>query len=131
MLVCDRRQLSQALINIVKNAVEAIAEKTGAEGKGAVEVALSEPDAGHIAIMIADSGVGLPADRSRLNEPYVTTREHGTGLGLAIVGKIIEDHQGVITLNDRAGGGTEVRIVLTRLQPSSSLPHESHESMIA
>ena len=131
MLVCDRRQLSQALINIVKNAVEAITAKAETKGNGAVEIALSEPNASHVEIVIADSGVGLPADRSRLNEPYVTTREHGTGLGLAIVGKIVEDHQGVITLNDRAGGGTEVRIMLTRLAPPSSAAYEAHESMNA
>ena len=49
---------------------------------------------------ISDNGIGLPQDRSRLFEPYVTTREKGTGLGLAIVKKIIEEHGGVLKLED-------------------------------
>ena len=49
---------------------------------------------------ISDNGFGLPQDRSRLFEPYVTTREKGTGLGLAIVKKIVEEHGGVLKLED-------------------------------
>ncbi len=51
-------------------------------------------------IRIMDNGSGLPADRSRLFEPYVTTREKGTGLGLPIVKKIIEEHGGTLALQD-------------------------------
>ena len=57
-----------------------------------------------------DTGVGLPEDRERLTEPYMTTRVRGTGLGLAIVKKIVEEHMGEIAFLDRAGGGTHVRI---------------------
>jgi two-component system nitrogen regulation sensor histidine kinase NtrY len=53
-----------------------------------------------VTIRIADNGLGLPPDRSRLFEPYVTTRERGTGLGLPIVKKIIEEHGGTLTLSD-------------------------------
>ena len=53
-----------------------------------------------IVIRIADNGTGLPDDRARLFEPYVTTREKGTGLGLPIVKKIIEEHGGKLTLSD-------------------------------
>ena len=81
-LVCDRRQLGQALTNLVKNAVEAIEE--GGAGTGAVTVTLGEAG-GRSTIEVADTGVGMPADRERLLEPYVTTRARGTGLGLAIV----------------------------------------------
>ncbi|MBU6207369.1 MAG: GHKL domain-containing protein, partial [Alphaproteobacteria bacterium] len=115
MLVCDRRQLSQALINIIKNGVEAIVEKQGAEGVGEISMTLAEPDSNHVMIRISDTGVGLPPDRARLNEPYVTTRANGTGLGLAIVDKIIEDHQGSMTLADRPGGGTVVTLKFERL----------------
>ena len=90
-LVCDRRQLGQALTNLVKNAVEAI-EARG-EGSGTVTVTLTQAG-GRTGIEVADSGVGLPADRERLLEPYVTTRVRGTGLGLAIVAKIVEEHFG-------------------------------------
>ena len=57
-----------------------------------------------------DTGVGLPEDRERLTEPYMTTRVRGTGLGLAIVKKIVEEHMGEIAFLDRPGGGTHVRI---------------------
>ena len=68
---------------------------------GVIEVLLkNEPD--NIVLNISDNGVGLPQDRSRLFEPYVTTREKGTGLGLAIVKKIIEEHGGILKLEDSA-----------------------------
>jgi two-component system nitrogen regulation sensor histidine kinase NtrY len=97
----DRRLISQALTNIIKNATEAI-EAVPAEtlGKGRIEViAFRENE--DIVIDVIDNGIGLPTvSRSRLLEPYVTTREKGTGLGLAIVGRVLEDHGGRIELND-------------------------------
>jgi two-component system nitrogen regulation sensor histidine kinase NtrY len=67
-------------------------------------------DEEHLVIDLLDTGVGLPDDRERLTEPYVTTRVRGTGLGLAIVKKIVEEHLGEIAFLDRPGGGTHVRI---------------------
>jgi two-component system nitrogen regulation sensor histidine kinase NtrY len=99
----DRRLLSQALTNLIKNAAEAIAAVPPAElGRGSIKVsAVREGET--IAIDIVDNGVGLPKEnRSRLLEPYVTTREKGTGLGLAIVGRIFEEHGGGIELHDAA-----------------------------
>jgi two-component system nitrogen regulation sensor histidine kinase NtrY len=99
----DRRLISQALTNIIKNATEAIeAVPPDQAGKGRVEViAAREHD--DIVIDVIDNGVGLPkVSRARLLEPYVTTREKGTGLGLAIVGRVLEDHGGRIELNDAA-----------------------------
>ena len=105
-LVCDRRQIGQALTNIVKNAVEAIEER-GDGGNGRIEMTLVER--GHlVTVCVADNGIGLPAARDRLVEPYVTTRARGTGLGLAIVKKIVEEHCGTISFADREGGGTMV-----------------------
>ncbi|MFM9978930.1 MAG: ATP-binding protein [Sphingomonadaceae bacterium] len=110
-MICDRRQLGQALTNIVKNAVEAIAQQPdGEEGGGTVSLCLARNGDGHIEIAIADSGVGLPADRERIVEPYMTTRVRGTGLGLAIVNKIVEEHVGTMTFSDRPDGGTIVRL---------------------
>jgi two-component system, NtrC family, nitrogen regulation sensor histidine kinase NtrY len=103
--VCDRRQIGQALTNIVKNAVEAI-ETKGQEG-GEVTLSLAEQP-GRLIVEVADTGIGLPADRERIVEPYVTTRARGTGLGLAIVKKIVEEHCGTIGFTDREGGGTRV-----------------------
>ncbi len=112
-MVCDRRQLAQALTNIVKNAVEAI-EGRRSRGEHSlagdrVELKLHRED-DHLVIDVLDTGIGLPEDRERLTEPYMTTRVRGTGLGLAIVKKIVEDHLGEIAFLDRAGGGTHVRI---------------------
>ena len=68
-------------------------------------------DEGRILIEVSDSGVGLPADRGRLTEPYVTTRAKGTGLGLAIVKKIVEEHFGHVEFADAPGGGSLVRFI--------------------
>jgi len=97
----DRRLLSQALTNLIKNATEAIAAVPPVElGKGSIKV-FAGRDGSDIVIDVVDNGIGLPKEnRSRLLEPYVTTREKGTGLGLAIVGRIVEDHGGTIELRD-------------------------------
>ena len=112
-MVCDRRQLGQALSNVVKNAVEAIeARRSRGEHNLAgdrVDLKIREDD-GQLIIDVMDTGVGLPEDRERLTEPYMTTRVRGTGLGLAIVKKIVEEHLGDIAFLDRPGGGTHVRI---------------------
>ena len=112
-MVCDRRQLAQALTNIVKNAVEAIeTRKNRGEHSLAgdrVELRLRN-DKDQLVIDVFDTGIGLPEERERLTEPYMTTRVRGTGLGLAIVKKIVEEHLGEIAFLDRKGGGTHVRI---------------------
>jgi two-component system nitrogen regulation sensor histidine kinase NtrY len=99
----DRRLISQALTNIIKNATEAIeAVPPETLGKGRIEV-IAAREGDDIVIDVIDNGVGLPkVSRSRLLEPYVTTREKGTGLGLAIVGRVLEDHGGGIELHDAA-----------------------------
>ncbi len=112
-MVCDRRQLSQALTNVVKNGVEAIeGRKSRGEHSLAgdrIELRVHQED--HVLVVdVLDTGIGLPEDRERLTEPYMTTRVRGTGLGLAIVKKIVEEHMGEIAFLDRPGGGTHVRI---------------------
>ena len=97
----DRRLISQALTNIIKNATEAIEQVPPDElGKGRIDVVAGR-DKDDIVIDVIDNGIGLPkVARARLLEPYVTTREKGTGLGLAIVGRVLEDHGGRIELKD-------------------------------
>ena len=97
----DRRLISQALTNIVKNATEAIAARPQADiGKGHIVVSAAR-ESDQVVIDVIDNGLGLPKEnRNRLLEPYVTTREKGTGLGLAIVGRILEEHGGGIELRD-------------------------------
>jgi two-component system, NtrC family, nitrogen regulation sensor histidine kinase NtrY len=111
-LVCDRRQLGQALTNIVKNAVEAIEPKpepADGRARGHVSMTLGQDD-GNLLIEVRDDGIGLPPERERVLEPYMTTRSKGTGLGLAIVKKIVEEHMGEIRLDDADGGGTRVTL---------------------
>jgi len=108
-LVCDRRQIGQALTNIIKNAVEAIEARGAGADEGIVTLTLaSGVESGQTSIIVTDNGVGLPAARERIVEPYMTTRARGTGLGLAIVKKIVEEHGGTIAFTDRPGGGTVV-----------------------
>ncbi|MFL6826208.1 MAG: ATP-binding protein [Bradyrhizobium sp.] len=112
-MVSDRRQLAQALTNVVKNAVEAIETRRnrGEHSLAGDRVELKlHRDEHHLVIDVLDTGIGLPEDRERLTEPYMTTRVRGTGLGLAIVKKIVEEHMGEIAFLDRPGGGTHVRI---------------------
>ncbi len=97
----DGTMISQALTNLIKNAGEATEtyiEKHGRDGyQPEVRVAMSHTD-NTVTLTITDNGIGLPEDRSRLFEPYVTTRDSGTGLGLPIVKKIIEEHGGTLSL---------------------------------
>ncbi len=120
----DPTMLNQALTNLIKNAGEAIETlyEKGAPVGHVPQIRVSlVPQETDVVIRIMDNGIGLPADRARLFEPYVTTREKGTGLGLPIVKKIIEEHGGTLTLSDapvfdgntRAGAMAE--IVLPKL----------------
>ncbi len=108
----DRRLLSQALTNIVKNATEGIAAHTGEPGfQGKISVAAAV--AGRVvSIDVIDNGMGFPREnRQRLLEPYMTTRADGTGLGLPIVAKILAEHGGGLELRDApAGRGAWVRM---------------------
>ena len=109
-LISDRRQLGQAITNILKNAVESIEEKKKTvEVDGAIVIDLVVEDDGLI-IRIADNGIGLPPDRQRIMEPYITNRATGSGLGLAIVKKIIEEHFGEISLSDNQPEGAVVTL---------------------
>jgi two-component system nitrogen regulation sensor histidine kinase NtrY len=104
LIELDSTMIGQALTNLIKNAGEAIeslqeSDETPEEYLPRVDVTLTGGD-GHAIITISDNGIGLPADKSRLFEPYVTTRAKGTGLGLAIVKKIIEEHGGTLELKD-------------------------------
>ncbi len=113
---CDRHQFGQAMTNVLKNAVEAV-EARAVEAKGAYagEIAVTMRDAGEaIVVTIEDNGIGLPADRERITEPYVTTREKGTGLGLAIVNKIVDEHGGDMSFASTPGGGTRVTLRFAR-----------------
>jgi len=114
----DRRLISQALTNILKNAGEAIEALPQDERDNGRILVRAAREGDVIAIDVIDNGPGLPKEnRERLLEPYVTTREKGTGLGLAIVGKIFEEHGGGIELKDAPvdyanGRGAWIRLTL-------------------
>lgn len=113
---CDRHQIGQAMTNVLKNAAEAIdarARSAEPDYRGHIAVAVGSSD-DRITITITDNGVGLPQDRERIVEPYVTTRDKGTGLGLAIVNKIVEEHGGEMTFASIPGGGTSVTMRIAR-----------------
>jgi two-component system, NtrC family, nitrogen regulation sensor histidine kinase NtrY len=117
----DATMIGQALTNLIKNAGEAIEtlQQKGAPAGYAPEIRVSlDVTEAEAVIRICDNGIGLPPDRARLFEPYVTTREKGTGLGLPIVKKIIEEHGGTLALldaeifegNAHAGAAAEIRL---------------------
>jgi two-component system, NtrC family, nitrogen regulation sensor histidine kinase NtrY len=101
----DRRLITQAMTNLVKNATEAIEARSQHADKpddwrGWIETRVVRL-ADRVVIDVIDNGIGLPKqNRAKLLEPYVTTRAKGTGLGLAIVQKIIEQHRGTLVLED-------------------------------
>ncbi len=123
----DQTMMGQAFTNLIKNAGEAIetrVEKMGDDFDKRVGVSLiNDPNGSHLEIRISDNGIGLPEDRAKLFEPYVTTRDKGTGLGLPIVKKIIEEHGGTLELADAAPDatghtGAEAVIRLPRIEES-------------
>jgi two-component system nitrogen regulation sensor histidine kinase NtrY len=131
-VLCDGRQISQAVTNLLQNAHDAIQGRLEEAGDGTTEpsstqrepgrisLSIVESD-GHVRVVIQDNGKGLPkAERDRLTEPYVTTRKKGTGLGLAIVKKIMEDHGGWLDLRDAPDQGAIVELGLLKDPPDTT-----------
>ena len=142
-LECDGRLLSQALTNVLKNAAEAIRGHDAEDGAGEpakdgelghILVRLNE-DLENIYIEVRDTGCGLPqANRTRLTEPYMTTRTKGTGLGLAIVNKVMEDHGGTLELEDAPTdgnweGGALVRMTFPRAHQFTARLSDENEAL--
>ncbi|MBL8657765.1 MAG: HAMP domain-containing protein [Altererythrobacter sp.] len=128
-IACDRHQFGQAMTNVLKNAAEAIDARQRDEGqgpgldyRGRIAVTLESAEEA-LCVVVDDNGIGLPKDRERIVEPYVTTRDKGTGLGLAIVNKIVEEHSGEMSFSPRAEGGTRVTLRFAKLpQETASTP---------
>lgn len=116
IISCDRHQVGQAMTNVLKNAVEAVEARAQTEEpdyRGRIGVKMETSDT-MLTVTVEDNGVGLPQERERITEPYMTTREKGTGLGLAIVNKIVDEHGGDMTFSTNEAGGTRVVLRLAR-----------------
>ena len=133
----DATMVGQALTNLIKNAgeaIESLGEQGAPEGHSPeIRVSLTEED-GRAVIRIMDNGIGLPEDRARLFEPYVTTRDKGTGLGLPIVKKIIEEHGGTLALEDAPPfGGADhagaMAVIRLPLGTTGDVPETSDKSI--
>lgn len=108
-VMADANQLRQIMHNLIKNAREAQSERPTA----LIEIATRSDGARFAVWSIADGGAGFSAQTlARACEPYVTTKHKGTGLGLAIVKKIIDEHHGEISIQNRPDGGAEVTLKL-------------------
>jgi two-component system, NtrC family, nitrogen regulation sensor histidine kinase NtrY len=132
MVEIDATMMSQALTNLIKNAGEAIETYRNKNPETTIDAQIQvalKMDQGDSVITIADNGIGLPEDRARLFEPYVTTRSEGTGLGLPIVKKIIEEHGGSLVLQDAPAFAGQTRfgaMAVIRL-PSVITPTSANE----
>jgi nitrogen fixation/metabolism regulation signal transduction histidine kinase len=114
-LHCDSRLLSQALLNVLKNAAEAF-ETLPPNAPRTITI-YTAIEAKEIQIRVHDSGPGFPEDNiAEITEPYVTTREKGTGLGLAIVRKTVEEHGGRIMLRNHPEGGAEFSMLFSHAE---------------
>ncbi|WEG18114.1 PAS domain S-box protein [Alkalihalophilus pseudofirmus] len=103
----SEKQLKQVLLNLIKNAIEAV------DVNGEIVIRLLNHAEDQICIQIEDNGCGISSERiARLGEPFYSTKEKGTGLGLMVCYKIIEHHQGILTIHSEEGAGTRIDVIL-------------------
>ena len=117
----DVAQIKQALVNLVKNASQAMT-------KGGVLSVQTDSGVDGVVVSIADTGGGIPQEQiNRIFEPFYTTKKKGTGLGLMIVQRIVRDHGGRIDLESRVGKGTTFRIWLPLYERRTRLLGVRHD----
>ncbi|MGN5652135.1 ATP-binding protein [Bacillus sp. Brlt_9] len=113
---CSENQLKQVFINILQNSIEAMPDG------GKITIHIKEINDEGVIIHVIDEGIGIPEERiKRLGEPFYSTKEKGTGIGLMLSYKIIESHQGKISIMSEVGVGTTVTIYLPKVQSEKSL----------
>lgn len=104
VLICDENQIKQVLINLIKNAIEAMPEG------GTVTIQSQEKNRFAV-VSVIDEGCGIEQERlNKLGEPFYTTKQNGTGLGLMVTKKIIEEHGGIFSIKSELNKGTAVTI---------------------
>lgn len=119
---CNPGKINQLFMNLIDNSIFAVQKKeiNNEEGEVFINTSLTHDD--KVKIIIKDNGIGIPEDiREKLFEPFFTTKSvgEGTGLGLSIVRSIIDDHQGVISVDSEVGVGTQIEIVLPQKKKSN------------
>lgn len=125
LIQCDRDQMEQVFINMMKNAMEAMA------GGGELVIGLRRAGDRKISVRFIDQGCGIPEDKiPKLGEPFFTTKEQGTGLGLMICYQIIKQHRGDIRISSRVGEGTEIRVELP-INPDEERTETEEQSELA
>jgi nitrogen fixation/metabolism regulation signal transduction histidine kinase len=108
----DGAQIRQVIHNLVQNAQDALEHRAGRGASPAIEVR-TELAADRVRLAVSDNGGGFPEElMARIFEPYVTTKPRGTGLGLAIVKKIVDEHHGAVTIENRPASGASVSVLL-------------------
>ena len=106
VIICDKMQMKQALLNIIKNSIAAMEENGKIKIKAYVKNGVN--------IEITDNGHGIePENMDKIFKPFFTTRRNGTGLGLSIVSNIINAHNGTISVNSKVNEGTSVILKLS------------------
>ncbi|MBE7150967.1 PAS domain-containing protein [Bacillus mycoides] len=115
IIECSENQLTQVFINILQNSIEAMPDG------GKISIHMKEMNEDGVIIDVVDEGIGIPKERiKRLGEPFYSTKEKGTGIGLMLSYKIIESHQGTISIKSDVGVGTKVTIFLPKIQSEKS-----------
>lgn len=121
MVSCEKNQIKQVFLNLLKNSIEAMPKG------GIIDLKVKEKEEGKISILIIDQGIGIPKERmSTLGEPFYTTKEKGTGLGLMTCYKIIEGHNGKLTIQSKLDEGTTIEIILPTITQSLLKMELSH-----
>jgi PAS domain S-box-containing protein len=115
-VVVDPKYLKQALLNVIKNSIQAIHEN------GEIRIKTEQTSVGDVAVQVTDNGEGIPENLiGKIYEPYYTTRKFGTGLGLVIVYKIIKELGGDIKVRSKEGVGSTFSIILPVLEKKKKL----------
>ncbi len=117
ILECDKEQISRVFLNLIKNSIESIHQRSenGNDFNKKITIELSESNV-QISMIITDNGVGFSSYNNNIKDalnPYITTKKNGTGLGLSIVNKIVNDHNGIIEFMP-AKEGAKIKLIFAK-----------------
>jgi K+-sensing histidine kinase KdpD len=139
-LPCDHGLIHQALVNVIRNALEAMAESPSGGGDGSHELTIAVESRERrsstglfeplVAMIVRDTGGGIPEHvQDRMFNPFFTTRRAGTGLGLAIVHRIVDAHSGAVRVMNITDGqgrqGAQIELLIPSMCHDCSVPSSS------